>query len=276
MKRIFLIPVLALSGICLLNGCKAKESNKIDLTSTHTTAAPTTAPPKETMASTLEPTSAPETTEANLESGAAVNISTELKTYTADHISIQYPVISNMSDSAKQSSVNELLKTNATSIIKMFDLTDATVQISIKCNVISIDRNRMTASYTGSYTMQSGAYPTQIFYTNTVDLKEVKSLGLNDFTDAYTMAGYVMSEDCKFYNASASLEKELLDYRATQSIESYTALLSSADFPLKQDGDTFVFPESFSYTHQGTLYFSIPVPHALGDYALLSINMDGK
>ena len=34
--------------------------------------------------------------------------------------------------------------------------------------------------------------------------------------------------------------------------------------------------ESFSYTHEGVLYFSIPVPHALGDYAIVTFNMDGK
>lgn len=278
MKRIILIPVLILSGVCLLSGCKSKEHNKIDLSSIHTSAAPTKETVRETMASTIEPTTVAETTSTSKESEAsAVNIASGIKTYTADSISIQYPVVSNMTDTAKQASVNDLLKTNATSVTKQFDsLSSELSNLSIKCKVLSIDRSRMTAVYTGSYTMHGGAYPNQIFHTNTVDLKEAKSLGFNDFSDAYTMAGYVMSEDCQFYNVSDSLKEELLAYRATQSLDFYTKLFNSADFPLEGDGETFVFPESFSYTHQGTLYFSIPVPHTLGDFAIVSYNMDGK
>ena len=36
------------------------------------------------------------------------------------------------------------------------------------------------------------------------------------------------------------------------------------------------FPESFCYSHEVFLYFSIPYPHALEDYAIITFTLDGK
>ena len=85
-----------------------------------------------------------------------------------------------------------------------------------------------------------------------------------------------MSDDVQFYQVNDSLKSSLLEYRATQTVEDFTDLLNQADFPLKSSDGTADFPESFSYLNQSTLYFSIPVPHALGDYAIVSFPMDGK
>ena len=87
--------------------------------------------------------------------------------------------------------------------------------------------------------MSNGAaYPVSVFYTNTVDLNQVRNLGLSDYTDGYTMAGYVL-----------------------------------ADFPLASDT---VWPESFSYENHGTICFSVPVPHALGDYVIVAFDPSTK
>ena len=64
------------------------------------------------------------------------------------------------------------------------------------------------------YTPKGGSYPINVFYTNTVDLQQVKSLGINDYSDAYTMAGYLMSEDVEFYQVSEGLKNSLLAHRA--------------------------------------------------------------
>ena len=233
--------------------------------------APTTAP--------VEVTTAAETTKAVSESETGVsessaNVSADIETFTDGTISIQYPVVSNLSDSGTQKAVNELLLANATAITRFIPPEDP-VTINVTCKVISVDRSRLTAVYEGTQQVQGAAYPTNIFYTNTVDLKQVKSLGFNDYSDAYTMAGYVMSGDVEFYQASPDLTAALLAHRAAMSVEQYTQLFDQADFPLSSSQDAS-FPESFSYTHEGVLYFSIPVPHALGDYAIVKFNIDGK
>lgn len=264
MRRTILITLFALSTVCIMSGCKAKHE-KLDLTTIHTTAA--TESHKETLA--------PETSKAEEETTAGssdntANVTAQIFTETAGGHSIQYPTVSNMADQKKQETVNQLLHDNAVAITKTL-AEDASVSIS--CKVTSVDRKRLTAVYTGTYTTPDGAYPTNVFYTNTVDLEEGKDLGFNDYADAYTMAGYVMSEDCQFIADSKELEDALLAYRKDQSLEYFTELFNSADFPLDHAS---IFPESFSYTDKGVLYFSIPVPHALGDYALVEFNMDGK
>ena len=86
------------------------------------------------------------------------------------------------------------------------------------------------------------------------------------------MAGYVMSEGCQFDGLDGETEKAVREYIAGQSMDYFTELFRGADFPLK--GDTF--PESFSYETEGDIFFSIPVPHALGDYAIVKFTPDTK
>lgn len=281
MKRTYIMPLLILTSSVMLMSCKKKQEDT-DLSGIHTTAQA----PKETMApatsAPVEVTTAAETVKAPQDTadspdGAAANVSAKLETYqdsSSGSVSIQYPVVSNLSDSQTQEAVNKLLFDNATAIAG-FAAKEGPASIDITCQVVAVDRSRLTAVYKGTMQVQGSAYPTNVFYTNTVDLKQVKSLGFNDYSDAYTMAGYVMSGDVEFYQASPDLTQALLDHRASMSVEQYTQLFDQADFPLSSDPGAS-FPESFSYTHEGVLYFSIPVPHALGDYAIVTFNIDGK
>lgn len=281
MRRTYIMPLLILTSSVMLMSCKKKQDDT-DLSGIHTTAQA----PKETMAAAtsapVEVTTAAETTKAAQEAetgsdGALANVSANIETFqdsSAGSVSIQYPVVSNLSDPQTQKAVNELLFNNATAIAG-FVTKDGPGTIDITCKVISVDRSRLTAVYKGTAQAQGSAYPTNVFYTNTVDLKQVKSLGFNDYSDAYTMAGYLMSDDVEFYQAAPELTQALLNHRASMSVEQYTQIFDQADFPLSsQEGASF--PESFSYTHEGVLYFSIPVPHALGDYAIVTFNIDGK
>lgn len=94
-------------------------------------------------------------------------------------------------------------------------------------------------------------------------------MGLNDFTDAYTMAGYVLSEDVRFPKLNAEETSAALEYRSTQSMEALTAVFENTDFPLSGKE---TWPESFSYEKQGRIYFSLPIPHALGDYVIVEFD----
>lgn len=274
MKHRYLLTILILTTSAAVCGCTRKHE-AVDLSGIHTSAA------RETMAaSTVAATSAPaETSEASQDTspGSQANVSAGIETYRDDSkgsVSIQYPVVSNLSDSQTQQKVNALLLANATAIVDTAG-DDMPITLDITCDVVSVDRNRITAVYKGTCQTDEGPYPVNVFYTNTVDLKKAESLGFNDYSDAYTMAGYVMSDDVQFFRAGSDLTRTLLAHRASMSVEAYTAMFEKADFPLSTDEEAG-FPESFSYTHEGVLYFSIPVPHALGDYAIVTFNMDGK
>ena len=237
----------------------SRTPEKADLSSIHTEAA--TEPAKETMApepSTEAPTQSTETAP---------------ETYTSGKISIQYPAVQEMEDTAKQDQINQLLKGNALSVIKANGLDDSKDSLTVKCKVISADRKRLTAAYTGTLTVENAAHPVDLFYSNTVNLTQVQNIGLSDYTDAYTMAGYVLSDDVEFSGISADVEAQVLEFRNTLDIDTLTAIFDSADFPLASEE---IWPESFSYEKQGTIYFSMPVPHAMGDYVIVSFDPSTK
>ena len=80
-----------------------------DLSTIHTQEA--TSVPEATEPATVEESSSVQESETVKE--GTTGISVQLETYSSGNISIQYPVVSQMNDSAKQDNVNELLKTNA-------------------------------------------------------------------------------------------------------------------------------------------------------------------
>lgn len=246
----------------------SKTPEKADLSTIHTEAA--TESPKET----LPPTTEAETeTAAPTENGNTSSVTAEIETYTSGKVSIQYPAVNKMDDADKQAKVNELLKSNALSVIKANEIDESKDTLSIKCKIISVDRKRITATYTGSLMGDGAAHPVNLFYSNTVNLPQVQDLGFEDFTDAYTMAGYVLSDDVKFSGISADVEAAVLEYRSSLDIDTLTAVFDGADFPLSSGT---AWPESFSYEKQGTIFFSMPVPHALGDYVIVSFDPSTK
>lgn len=273
MRKTVYILFPALLCAMLLSSCKSKE--KLNLSSIHTTAAVESGA-EETKEISIPSTQSPDN--GTDSKGETANLTTDTVTYASGGISVEYPVLKQLTDTAKQEKINSLLKDNALAIIKAWEIDEATDSLSVQCKVMSLDRKRLTAVYTGTYKAKDAAHPVNVFYTSTVDLSQASDIGFHDYSDAYTMATYTLSEDCRFYNVSPDLEKELMSYKNTQSIEYYTALYEHADFPLETASETgkAIFAESFSYEHRGNIYFSIPVPHALGDYAIIQYTPDTK
>lgn len=260
--------LLVLASAGMITGCK-KKTEKIDLTSIHTSAA-------ETMAPETTKAPEPETTPAETTAPASNNnLTTVLNTYTSGKVTIQYPSISNLEDAEKTAKLDELLKTNALSIPAAYGVNDEEDTLSIECKVLSADRSRITVTYTGQLQTKGAPYPTALFFSNTVDVARVEDIGFSKFADPYTMAGYVLSDDCQFADTSSELKAELMKAKNDMSMDQYTSLFNQADFPLKETSgkDTF---RCFSYEEDGTIFFSIPVSHALGDYAIVMYTPDTK
>lgn len=246
----------------------SRTPQKADLSTLHTEAAASTEAPETTAAAQTAPK---ETTPKD--AGTASSVTADLETYTDGSLSVQYPVVSNMEDTEKQAQVNDLLKSNALSVIQANELT-AEDSLTVKCQVVSVDRKRLTALYTGSMTANGAAHPISLFYTNTVNLPQVQNIGLSDYTDAYTMAGYALSDDVEFSGVSADMAAQIREYLASSmDLDILTAVLDSADFPLAKEA---AWPESFSYEKQGAITFSLPLPHAMGDYCLVTFHPSTK
>lgn len=282
-RLIFMVLTITLTATVLMTGCKKNSREKLDLSGIRTTGAAETVAPETSPASTKSQSDTPETSAASSDgsssssggktggASAAKNISAKINTYSSGKVSIEYPSVVNMDDRAKAASIDTLMKDNALSILNAYELDDTQDTLTIKCRLLSADRSRITAAYTGTCQKKDGAFPVNIFFSNTVDVGKADNIGFSKFADPYTMAGYVLSNDCEFYNVTPELAAELMNYKNDTTIETYTNLFNQADFPIRG-----TFPESFSYEHEGTIFFSIPVPHALGDYAIVRYTPDTK
>jgi len=263
LRQFFLI----LAGICILTGCKSRHE-KIQISETSSAATEISVP--------AEPVSHPETKTGELgtdteKKSSEQNSSAKMNTYTSGKISIQYPSILTIKDPAKTAAIDSLIKENALSVIKAYQAgTSDTMAVS--CKVLSANSNRITITYSGYVHMDGTADPVKLFYSNTIDVEAVKSIGFGQYADPYTMAGYVMSNDCQFLDKTAQQAEQLRSWLHTEgNIQSYTAMFKQADFPFDSE-----FPSSFSYEYGGGICFSVPVSHTLGDYTIVIYTPETK
>ncbi|MDO4787743.1 MAG: hypothetical protein Q4A19_01120 [Johnsonella sp.] len=262
-----------LAGLSLSLGA-CKKHKEIDLSSIHSSPASTQA---QTMASTKESSSeVPKTTSAkSTEAAKTEKIESSAKKYTEGKLQLDYPQISGIEDSQKLSEINALIENNVKSVIPALGLDPQKDSMEIKSSVISADRKRLIIVYRGTYQKSGEKEKHNLFFTNNIDINAGKNLGLNDFTDPYTMAGYLLSDDVLLADANEELSKAFMEGRKQKTLEEYTKLLSNSDFPIKaENGGSF--PSSFSYIKNGDIYFSIPLDHALGDYVIIKYSPSSK
>ncbi|WP_313183425.1 DUF4163 domain-containing protein [Lacrimispora sp.] len=280
MKRNTVIPALFIGCTLILSGCGQKNYVKTDLP------AATAAETGESMSAATEAPEPvkienPDTQAQQKETGknaSAAGITAALHTYKEGNISIQYPTVSGLEDGAMEEKINALLKSNALEILKAYSVNAEKDSLSLTAKVNSVDRKRVTVIYTGLLSGAGAAYPVNVFFTNTVDLSLAKDLSLTDYADPNALAEYIRSDDCQLYDASPELTEALIPYLTQTNLETYTKMFQNADFPMEaaSSGHTPAFPESFSYEDSGTIIISIPVPHSLGDFALIKYTPETK
>ncbi|MGN0158105.1 MAG: DUF4163 domain-containing protein [Brotaphodocola sp.] len=265
-RKMAVLCLIAVTGAAMLTGCKKKE--KINPSSTHTTAAVETME-KETES---EPEAKVEaTTEAAKETEAAKNITAKKNLYESGKVSIEYPTVVNVSDPAAAEAIDALMKEHALAVLKAYAVDETKDDLNVTCQVMGADRNRITIVYKGTLTKDGSRDSSNIFYTSTVDVQNLKNVRLSKYADPYTLAGYVLSEDCIFPDADAAQKEILMKEKNNRTLDQYTKLFTNADF--SENGD---FPEVFSYEHEGNIYFSVPFSHEAGDYAIVMFSPDGK
>ncbi|MGL5436668.1 MAG: hypothetical protein ACRDBO_14895 [Lachnospiraceae bacterium] len=280
---LFYTTLLALASTCMITGCKSNYE-KINVsgsqshqeeTMTDTSAVESGVSVQETSTanSSADDTDAEGTAGSDKGNSSSVqNISSKMNTYKSGNISIQYPSVIHLKDQSKTTAIDNLIKNNALSVIQAYGIDSAKDKLEITCKVLSADSNRITITYSGYLNTAGSAHPFNLFYSNTIDVAKADNIGFSKYADPYTMAGYVMSNDCRFSDKTPQQTEEIRSYLHTEgSLESYTQIFNQADFPYDSD-----FPSSFSYEHEGTIYFTIPVTPALGDYVIVVYTPDTK
>lgn len=277
-KQTVIVTVLILSAA--LGGCKKREA--VDLSSIHTTAAvETQSLPPETEQ--LTEGSTKDDQEQLKETSSQYSLKTDIKTYTEGSASVQYPLISNMKDTGTEQKLNELLKHNAIGVIDACPLAKGE-SLTVQASIEAANLKRITVVYTGERKGGSASDVTPIFYSNTVDVDTLHNLGLKDFADAYTVAGYIASGDYELASKNGD-EAAVRSYinGSKRNLDYYYKGLSSADFTggYQKDGSLKKFtdktwPKYFSYEKYGAVYVSVPVTKELGGYALIKYTPDNK
>lgn len=284
LKYTMTITLLALGTACLATGCK-KKHDKIDLSGSQAAESTVQTAPAATTASeenssenqtaqeiTIEPAiehAAGQSQGASAGGSAtASSLSVKTETYQNGNVSIQYPVIS---DSSVNAEINAHLKENALSILKAYEIDETKDTVTITCKILSATKNRITVRYEGDCAGPDSMHPTAVFYTNTVNLSSGADIGLSQLVDPSTLAAYVLSDDCTFPEADAEIAAAAKEFLASMDQAYCTDLFQHADFPYSG-----TFPECFSYEFEGSVYVSLPVAHAIGDYILAVYTPENK
>ncbi len=276
-RKLTLLAALTLLTAIAITGCKDKYED-LDLTGIHTSAEETT-PEAETMAETTaaeqeEAETEPETSDsdtAGSDSVTALSVRSSIATEKDGKVSIEYPILSNLRDQKTEDLVNDRIREYATMLVDVYELDPAKDNVTIQCDIISLDRSKATLKFTGSMMADGAAHPSALFYTMNVDLADGSLQTLNDYADPYTMAGYIISEDCII--TSSEDDAAVKEYLSTLDLNTLWETLKNCDFSAEKAD---AFPSAFSYVNQGIIYISVPVPHALGDYAIVEFHPEGK
>lgn len=273
MKKYNKLLVLGLFSAALvssLSACK-KKTESVDLSSTHTTAASTAA------TDGLSESKEAETIAPSEE--ASDKLASSMQVYENNSIKISYPSVSGMADKSKEDAVNSLIKSNALSVIDGYDVDEANDGLEVNAEVVSLDSKRIVIIYYGTHVEKDAPHPGNFFYSNTVDLNSCKDIGFSDYSDAYTMAGYVLSDDVEIF-ADKEIADAFLEIRDSTTLEEYTKMFENADFPIDTSADGKIsyknWPACFSYQKDGDMYFSVPTEHAIGDYILIKYSPQTK
>lgn len=264
MKKKMILTMLALCAILAFTGCK-KKVEKVDIDDV------TTPQESTTDAATSEPATTAAPSEAT--TAAVKKTYAEENTYLHKNLGIKFPQISNMEDGDKQTAVNEQIKTDIMSAVEGYKLDGEKDSLNLTYTVSSLDRDKIVILYEGSYQKDGTSTATEIFLTDTINLKTGKHTRLSDYVDAKTLSNLLASGgEYKVVTDDASHDKEIREYLSKQKATDLEKSLSNADF----GGSSSGFPQSFSYEKQGVIYFTVPVSHALGDYALIGYTPETK
>lgn len=268
-KHIVMISIFAVLTALSITGCKKKET--VDLSGIHT---PESSAAVETMAPTtaaiVVETEAPKQ-ETETSAAETLNIRSKIATEMQDKVSIEYPVLSNLRNTKDEESINALIKEYAFKVMDAYEIDPSKDSMTLACDVISLDRSKGVFAFEGSMKTDGAPYPTGLFYTLTLDLSKGTVEGLSNYADPYTMAGYIISDDCMITKAAD--KKAAKEYFSGLEVKDLWQTLKNCDFNSQTDEG---FPQAFSYEIQGIIYMAVPVPHVLGDYVIVEFHPETK
>ena len=198
-------------------------------------------------------------TDANAAVAAGIEFKTA--THTDNHIKINYPQISGMSDAAKMAKINALIKGHALAIKSPFseDLKD--VEMDGNYTIEYNGSNILSVKYSVFANVKNAAHPVDVIAAANIDLNALKTLKLSEvvtvdqsLVELFLKGGYVpRGEDLDLGSAGAL--KDII-----------------AGFDKKELLARFKDPSAAFYFTKDSLVISAEVIHAAGDHAEFAVS----
>lgn len=192
-------------------------------------------------------------------------------TYEDEELIIHYPQLNKMQDKELEQQINTLIQEDATLFLKQYQGGDSPLEMNYE--VLLPDSDTFSIRYTGDY--NGGMYPTNLFFTTTIDWKNGEKVRLADmfvidegFIEKLQNASYIDWENPKEPNQEK--QDAIVEYVNTFDSETLIEAITKADHPNPEENPYGVF----SYFLDDAVIISIQVPHALGDHAEFELNMN--
>lgn len=277
-KNLYKFAALTMFAALSVTACKKQDA--VDISGIHTSAAETMAESTaETKAdqtagtSKTESSAAAETETKKVPNASdALSVKSKIATEKTGKVSIEYPILSNLRKESMTQAVNELLKKEATRILTDWELDTEKDEVSINCDLVSIDKDKAVFTFRGTVNVADTAHPSNVWYAVSVNLNTASPIGLTGYADADSIAEYLVSDDVVVVEPADAAD-EVKDFIKSSGKELWQTVFAECDFTSTADG---TFPQAFSYEKDGDIYLIVPVSHAAGDYALVKYSPETK
>ena len=187
------------------------------------------------------------------------------ETYTDRAVNISYPQIRKMIDTEKQSRLNQILKTDALSILKDYSASDLD-NLTVKLDYV-IGRQTselLSVQFTGSRFLKGTPYPTALFQSINLEMQAGRKLRLQDIVQVNGQFVEAVKKGRMHAPEKVTVERLRLDNG--KLIKAF----SKADSAVSSEN-----PErAFSYFTKDGMGISFSVIHALGDHVEFELPLE--
>ena len=204
----------------------------------------------------------------NYDSPEEINYKIIDERYIDKEIIIVYPQITNLGDDNKQKSINDVLKTEALTVLGFYENSND-VLLEINYNITWQSKNIFSVQYSGIANAKDATYPLRLFYTSNINITSGSKLCLKDFVKidenfVNSFRNYKVKNP-EINQASARAFDYIIN---TYSVEDLIRYFESADSSYENSAFTF------SYFTKHFFGISIEVPHAVGDHMEIELRYE--
>ncbi|KYG94223.1 DUF4163 domain-containing protein [Paenibacillus jamilae] len=180
--------------------------------------------------------------------------------YSKNGIVIKYPQIIKLKDIAKQKSLNKILKADALEGLQNYADSNSGVHVEIDYEIKRQSERFLSVQYTGIRYVKDAAYPSHMFYTTNLDMKQASRIKLRDLVKV-EKSFIELIKSGKITAVQPEQQGLIGDFTKDDLIQ----LLTNADVTKGSPAEAEM--ESFSYLTNDSLGMSVPMAHVVGDHA---------